>query len=315
MAVFITGDTHGRIGLSKLFGMNFDACGLTKDDFLIILGDFGLVWGSSGALHDIYEETLDWLDSKPWTTLFIDGNHDNHDLLASYPVSTWHGGKVHFIRDSVIHLMRGEMFDIDGKLFFAMGGARSIDRARRVEGDSWWEAEVPDGDERQHAIDTLESYGWSCDYVLTHDCPVNVMFDIGYRTSKTFEADRYEQWLQYIADNLDFEHWFFGHYHDDLLNVGIGGKYTLLFDNIIELSDGYWSERMSQVKVVDSSQLPDPVNEHGYTLAEIADIAGVTDEEAEDAFFAHMAGSTVMGDGNGNVIVYRCDVMRVLEWL
>ena len=75
------------------------------------------------------EETmlLDWLDCKSFTTLFVDGNHENFDRLYDYPVENWHGGKVHKIRPSVIHLMRGQVFDIDDRSIFTFGGASSHD--------------------------------------------------------------------------------------------------------------------------------------------------------------------------------------------
>ncbi len=34
----------------------------------------------------------DWLKSRYFTTLFVDGNHDNHHLLAQYPVENWKCG-------------------------------------------------------------------------------------------------------------------------------------------------------------------------------------------------------------------------------
>ena len=86
---------------------------MTKDDYVIICGDFGGVW--------TFEEELDWLNNKNFTTLFVDGNHENYTRLYDYPVEEWHGGKVHKIRDSVLHLIRGEIFDIDNKKIFAFG--------------------------------------------------------------------------------------------------------------------------------------------------------------------------------------------------
>ena len=41
---------------------------------------------------------LNWLDKEPFTTLFVDGNHENIARLNALPVHQWHGGKVHFIR-------------------------------------------------------------------------------------------------------------------------------------------------------------------------------------------------------------------------
>ena len=46
--------------------------------------------------------------------VFIDGNHENYDRLSAYPVTEWRGGKVHRIADNILHLMRGQVFEIDG---------------------------------------------------------------------------------------------------------------------------------------------------------------------------------------------------------
>lgn len=317
MSVYIVGDTHGRFDLDKLFAMNFDARGLTKNDYVIVCGDFGLVWDAPGSSYhyDNNEATLDWLGNKPWTTLFIDGNHENHDQLASYPVSTWHGGQVHFIRESVIHLMRGEMFDIDGSLFFAMGGARSIDSDMRVEGESWWAYEVPDDYEKEHAIATLDKYDWTCDYVLTHDCPANVKFDLGCRTGKVYEMDAWEQWLQYVSENLTFSHWFFGHYHEDYKNIGLGGKFTVLYNYVYDLTAQDWSDRMRVPRVNSYDQLPEPANQHGYTIAEIADIVGLEEEDIVPIVDAKMKGSTVAVNEDGEVLIYRSDLFKILDWI
>ncbi|WP_246361985.1 metallophosphoesterase family protein [Paenibacillus alba] len=104
--IYITGDVHGSISIGRrLNTKNFpEQKKMTKDDFVIISGDFGLIW--NGDKEDQY--WLKWLHKeKPFTTLFIDGNHENHDMLDAYPVEIWNGGKVHRINDSVIHLMRG----------------------------------------------------------------------------------------------------------------------------------------------------------------------------------------------------------------
>ena len=62
-----------------------------------------------------------------FTTLFVDGNHENFDRLYSYPIIEWHGGKVHKINSSIFHLMRGEIYEIDNKKIFAFGGASCHD--------------------------------------------------------------------------------------------------------------------------------------------------------------------------------------------
>lgn len=54
-------------------------------------------------------------------------NHENFDRLMAYPVEEWHGGKIQRIRPSVIHLMRGQVFELEEKKLFTFGGASSHD--------------------------------------------------------------------------------------------------------------------------------------------------------------------------------------------
>lgn len=122
MAIFITGDTHGDF--SRLLPAAFhEQRDLTKEDCLIICGDFGGIWDGG----DAEQQWLDWLETRSFTTLFVSGNHENYDLLRNYPISQWHGGLVQAIRPSVLHLMRGQLYNICGKRIFTMGGASSHD--------------------------------------------------------------------------------------------------------------------------------------------------------------------------------------------
>lgn len=117
--IYFTGDTHMNMDVKKLNTKNFpQQLELTKEDYLIILGDFGCIWDNSKQ----QEWWLEWHSKKNYTTLFIDGNHENHELLNSYPVSTWNGGKIHRINDNVIHLMRGQVFELEGHTFLTIGG-------------------------------------------------------------------------------------------------------------------------------------------------------------------------------------------------
>ena len=94
-----------------------------REDYLIVTGDFGGLW--DGGPKDQY--WLDWLEGKPFTTLFVDGNHENFDLLNTLPERQWNGGSVHVAREHVLHLMRGQVFTFGGLTWFTMGGASSHD--------------------------------------------------------------------------------------------------------------------------------------------------------------------------------------------
>ena len=128
--IYITGDTHGEV---SRFEEVHEQYRLTDKDKLIVAGDFGCIFGL--GLHD--EHKLDTLAKLPYTILFIDGNHECFPQIISYPEEMWNGGRVHRIRPNVLHLMRGQVFSIDGISIFTMGGGYSIDAAMRIQGRSW----------------------------------------------------------------------------------------------------------------------------------------------------------------------------------
>lgn len=231
MSIYITGDIHGYP--ERLSNANFLAGKqLTKEDYVIILGDFGLIWDYKEESK--YEKYwLDWLDERPFTTLFIDGNHENYDRLIEYPEEYWNGGWVQKIRPSVIHLMRGEIFNIGGKTIFAMGGAAShdisdgilkIDDPRikqwskdpfkmfRVNHVSWWEQEVPSISERIHAVENLEKAHLTVDFVLSHEGPASTIALLG---GGFYKPDEYSKWLEELRAKITYDKWYFGHYHED----------------------------------------------------------------------------------------------------
>lgn len=111
---------------------------ITKDDILLIAGDAGYVWDADypymiDTLHQIF----------PGIIAFIDGNHENHAILNGLETLYWNGGCVHQFGERVFHLMHGELYTIYGQNFFTFGGARSVDRDRRIEGESWWAEGAP----------------------------------------------------------------------------------------------------------------------------------------------------------------------------
>lgn len=224
--VFICGDTHATISWAKLNSKNFPiGKELTKDDYVIVCGDFGAIW--DGGKQDKY--ILDWYESKPWTTLFVDGNHENHDMLDSYPVSEWHGGKVHFIRPSVIHLMRGQIFEINGRTFFTMGGAQSTDKWARKEGVSWWAREMPSDEEYDEAIKNLECVGQKVDFIISHCASDSVEKKIVYDPWH----NKLTNFFEVISSTIEYTWWFCGHYHTDIHLDEY--SISILYNDIMEL--------------------------------------------------------------------------------
>lgn len=97
---------------------------LSSGDILIVNGDFGI--GFWNGRYWSEETFFDWISEQEYTVLFVDGNHENFNKLNGYPVELWNGGKVHKIRHNLIHLMRGEVYNIDGIVVLVFGGGYSM---------------------------------------------------------------------------------------------------------------------------------------------------------------------------------------------
>ena len=218
MSIFVTGDIHGD--LLRFVPSNFTiGQKLTKEDILIICGDFGLIWSLNGNKDEW--EKLKWLDEQPWTTVFVDGNHENFTRLNGYKVIEKWGGKVHRIRDSIFHLMRGEVYQIQGLTIFAFGGAFSIDRVDRVKDISWWEEEIPVDIECQNAYENLQKVEYKVDIVVTHDAPKHLALRYGFgmdcmSNGYPNNAVNILDWLNLLEYKIDYKQWYCGHYHIDL---------------------------------------------------------------------------------------------------
>ena len=227
--IYITGDCHGDF---EKFDIDIfpEQKEMTKEDFVIICGDFGGIWEKdvSGCWET---KLLDELDSKPFTTLFVDGNHENFERLNSYGVTEWNGGKVHLIEKDIIHLMRGQVYTINETKFFTFGGAYSIDKWHRTKGITWFPEELPTKKEMEEGWYNLEKVDFKVDYILSHTAPWEIIGAMGYRKWSDDEIGL-RRYLQRVAENTDFITWYFGHFHEDTV---INDKFICLYDKVVEL--------------------------------------------------------------------------------
>ena len=224
--IFVTGDVH-RTEIGKFYKFANNHKNLTKEDYVIIAGDFGAIWDI-----DRDNQILNLYNDFPWTTLWVDGNHENFDLIEQYDSEEWNGGLVQRNNKSVIHLMRGQVYTIDDVTLFTMGGAASIDKQYRVEGKSWWKQEMPSNEELDMALQNLKNHNMTVDYVITHCCG-NICKN---RIDPMFmdHHDFLNHWFDYLEydEKLKFKKWFFGHYHVDR---DIDERHRCLYDNILQI--------------------------------------------------------------------------------
>lgn len=238
--IYVTGDIHGGIDMKKLNSKSLRNQNIqfAENDYLIICGDFGLPFLPTDIEQykkqkGSYYFWINWLKKFPCKILFIDGNHDNHDWWSEQAITEMFGGKVqiHPHADNVIHLMRGQVYTIENKKFFTLGGAMSTDKAYRIEGISWWKNEMPSKEEYELAIKNLDDNNMTVDYVITHNCGSSYLNDLFTMHMETDELTSFLNHLEFDF-GLKFKHWYFGHHHID---KQIDDKHTCIYNKILAI--------------------------------------------------------------------------------
>ena len=249
--IYMTGDTHGEFGRFANKRMKKNHLELSEHDYVIICGDFGLCWANDGS----FTNNCKFFAEKPYTVLWVQGNHENFDMIKEFPVELWHGGKVrHIVRDKVILLERGQVFEIDDNTFFTFVGASSHDieagvfersdpefrlkvkkakragKTYRIMRESWWPEELPSEEEMFEGWKNLEKVNNQVDYVITHCCCTGLQKAIA--GEDRYETDVLTEYFQQLEEMIIYKQWYFGHYHED---KRVDEKHTLLYQGIVQL--------------------------------------------------------------------------------
>ena len=219
--IYITGDTHGDIDYPKLLKLKEKK--LSYDDYLIICGDAGICW----SIYDS-RRFLSLYNDIGCTILFIDGNHENFDMLNGLPLVEYKGALMHQVDEHIFHILRGEILTLEGKTFFCLGGACSIDKMYRTPHISWWPEEEINKHDIDNAIANLEKVNNKVDYVITHCADTKTVLN-----AFGFRRDICTDQLMFIDKVVDYSHWFFAHYHFDRK---INDKKTCLYQDIVEIN-------------------------------------------------------------------------------
>lgn len=220
--IYVTGDMHGdpeRLSDPALRR-------LKKGDILLVCGDFGFVWDGSAA----EEKRLRRIGRQKYTIAFLDGRHENFDRLAAYPVTAWNGGQAQVLNDRLVHLLRGEIYTLEGQRIFAFGGGESDDREFRIPGKSWWPEEMPTAAEMQHGLDRLAAENNRVDVILSHMPPRSSAARLNPRSA----MDGVSLFLGGLEDTVQCREWFFGALHQDR---PIGAQRRAVFRDIVPLRE------------------------------------------------------------------------------
>lgn len=225
--VYVTGDMHGDIERFKTPAIKK----LKKGDTLIVCGDFGFVWTGSKA----EEKILKKLSNKKYNICFIDGTHENFKLLNKNEVSEWNGGKVHHLGGNLYHLMRGQVFEIEGMKFFTMGGGESPDLEIRSANNTWFKDENPNQHELLEGAENIEKNDNKVDVIITHEPSAKIKDFIQLKSTEKTRLTLLNTYLEELGNSCEYSKWYFGSLH---LDKHISGSQIAVFNQVLEVKTG-----------------------------------------------------------------------------
>ncbi len=219
--ILVTGDIHGDI---RRFS-DKRIRSLRKGDTLLICGDLGFIWDGS----DREKRVLKKIGRRRYNVLFVEGAHENFDELEKYPTEEWNGGETRVISGNLRQLVRGGVFDIEGKRVFAFGGGSGEENGGNAPGseETAERYELPGERELSEADRHLADCGNTVDYIVSYEPPVTMAEFLDQKVSAT---DTVGVYLDRKRSELEFRAWFFGKHH---LNKTVPPKFVALFDSVI----------------------------------------------------------------------------------
>lgn len=200
--VYVTGDMHGD--LRHLKGAK-----LKRGDTLIVCGDFGFVW--YGDKRDA--AALGALSRKKYTILFVDGVHENYDLLATYPLVEYGGAPAWQLAPNLYRLCRGEVYTIEGRTYFAFGGGEEpLEQELRADTGSYYDCCMPSEAELTRGREALAAVGNRVDYIVTHSPSAKAG---SYTRTHRKRETGLGIYFNVLEETVQYKRWFFGCLHLD----------------------------------------------------------------------------------------------------
>lgn len=229
--IFIKGDCHGSFRFLPYFCENYQT---TVEDTLIILGDAGINF----YLDNRDKQLKEFIAKQPVTLFCVHGNHEERPeniktykaaYYEKYSCNCWYEEEY----PNILFPFNGAAA-INGKKFFIIGGAYSIDKEYRLmSGSPWFESEQLNEFEKTSILKTLDIEN-SFDYILTHTAPLNyepTYLFLDFVDQNTVDKSM-EIFLQEVYNKISFKRWYFGHYHD---SKDLEDNFTILYQKIREI--------------------------------------------------------------------------------
>lgn len=225
--IYVTGDTHGDY---ERFCSSATRK-LKKGDTLIVCGDFGFIWNGGPEEAKILKK----LSEKKFNICFVDGTHENFKLLDSCEISEWNGGKVHHLGGGLYHLMRGQIYEIEGQKIFAMGGGESPDMEIRIANNTWNPLESPTQQELIEGAENIDKVGNKVDFIITHEPSARIKDFLQLSNIDKTRLTVLNTYFDELGKSCEYKKWYFGSMH---LDKHISSSQIAVFTSVLELESG-----------------------------------------------------------------------------
>lgn len=225
--IYITGDMHGdydRFNAPQLKN-------LKAGDTLIICGDFGFIWKNTRKENSILKK----IGKKKYNVCFIDGTHENFELLNECGVSEWKGGKVHHICGNLYHLMRGQVFRLEGLKIFTMGGGECSDFEMRPDTDTLATLAIPSTKELLEGAENMERCNNKVNIIISHEPPLAIKSFLSLNDNIGVDVTGLNTYFEELNNYCTFDRWFFGSMHEDKY---ISASHIAVFQKIVDAETG-----------------------------------------------------------------------------
>ena len=230
--VYVTGDLHGSLDNLRQFCKTHKT---TTEDIIVVLGDAGFNYYLNGRDNHLKHKA----SKLPITLFCIRGNHEERPQnVPTYRTELFCGGTVYVEPEypNLKFAIDGGTYWLEGNKCLVLGGAYSVDKFYRiVHFLSWFPQEQLSSKEMYEIEKSLNTTNKTFNYIFSHTCPYSVrpthLFLPGIDQSSVDTS--MEEWLETLSNELTFDRWYFGHYHDEWNT----GNYTMLYKEVIPLGE------------------------------------------------------------------------------